>query len=447
LAAFPPIYDTMNDGSNEGWLRATPHVFQAGMGVASEHSALHIVIAGGGFAGVRLARLLARHGPRRDVAGRPVRVTLLDRQRAFTYTPLLYEVAAAKIAPEHATTPYRDLLWDGSVAVRQTTITGFDRERRVVHTEDGEIPYDRLVLAVGAASTLPHIVGAHSNAPGGLAAHALPFMNLPDAEAIRARLTTRFRAAAHAAESVTIVVAGGGAKGVELIFDLADFAERRLAPAYGIAPDQLRLVLVNGDERLMTDLPPYFDRDARAAMRARGIRLVGGRFVVGADADRVYLDDGRSIAARTLIWTAGITAHPLIRALGVPLVDGALRVTKQLQLPGFPTVYAAGDCVYMDDGRGKRRPATASLAQQQGRFLARALAADLAGEPLPAFRYAPRGQIIKLGDGDAIAQLGGGPHAPHFTGRAAHVLRDGLDLVEVPGIAQKRGALRDLLRR
>ena len=412
------------------------------MGVVSEHSALHIVIAGGGFAGVRLARLLARGGPRRDAAGQPVRVTLIDRQRAFTYTPLLYEVAAGKIAPEHATTPYRDLLWDSTVAVRQTTITGFDLERRIVRTEGGEVPYDRLVLAVGAVSTLPH--GSDGS---GLGAHALPFMNMPDAEAIRTRLIARFRAAAHATEGVTIVVAGGGAKGVELVFDLADFAERRLAPACGIPRDQVRLVLVNGEERLMADLPPYFDQEARAAMRERGIRLIRKRFVVGADAGRVHLDDGRSVAARTLIWTAGITAHPLVRALGVPLVDGALRVTTHLQLPGFPAVYAAGDCVWMDDGQGRRHPATASVAQQQGRFVARALAADLAGEPLPAFHYAPRGQIIKLGDGDAIAQVGGGPHAPHFTGRAAHALRSGLDLVEVPGIAQKRGALRDFLQR
>lgn len=409
--------------------------------MATERSTLHIVIAGGGFAGVRLARRLAREGPRRDAAGRPVRVTLIDRQRAFTYTPLLYDVAAGKAAPAHATTPYRDLLWDGSVAVRQAAITGFDLERRVVAAEGGEIAYDRLVIALGAASTLPR--GSNGS---GLAAHALPFMNLPDAEAIRTRLIARFRTASRASEGVTIVVAGGGAKGVELIFDLADFTERRLAPACGIAPDQIRLVLVNGEERLMADLPPHFDRAARAAMRERGIRLIQRRFVVGADGERVRLDDGRTIAARTLIWTAGITAHPLIPTLGVPLTEGTLRVAPTLQLPGYPAVYVAGDCVWMDDGTGKRRPATASLAQQHGRFLARALAADLAGAPIPAFRYAPRGQIIKLGDGDAIAQLGGGPHAPHFTGRAAHALRGGLDLFEVPGIAQKRGTLRDFLR-
>src|SRR6476469_45696 len=101
------------------------------------HSAL--VIAGGGFAGVRLARLLMRNGPRTDAAGRPVRVTLIDRNAAFTYTPLLYEVAAGKAAPEHVTVPYRDLLWDRSITVTQVKITGFNLARRVVLTDDGEI--------------------------------------------------------------------------------------------------------------------------------------------------------------------------------------------------------------------------------------------------------------------------------------------------------------------
>ncbi|MGI8857298.1 MAG: hypothetical protein ACR2JW_16265, partial [Thermomicrobiales bacterium] len=130
-----------------------------------------------------------------------------------------------------------------------------------------------------------------------------------------------------------------------------------------------------------------------------------------------------------------------------PLVGDALRVSESLQLPGHPAVYAAGDCVWMESDTGTRHPATASLAQHHGRFLARALAADLAGLPLPVFRAAPRGQIIKLGDGNAIAQLGSGPHAPYFTGRAAHALRSGFDLIEVPGLAQKQGALRDFLRR
>ena len=403
---------------------------------------IHIVIAGGGFAGVRLARLLARNGPRTAASGRPIQITLIDRKEAFTYTPLLYEVAAGKVAPEHATTPYRDLLWDRTVAVRQAEITGFDLARGVVRTNDGDVSYDRLVLALGAASTLPR-----GSDDSGLAARALPFMNLPDAEAIHAGLAARLRAASAAGEGVTVVVAGGCAKGVELIFDLADRAERRLAPAFGIPPEQVRLVLVDGAGRLMADLPPAFDRDARAAMHARGIRLIQGRFVVGADDARIRLDDDRTIAARMLIWTAGITAHLLVRALGLPLADGALRVNAHLQLPEHSAVYAAGDCVWIDDGAGTRRAATASLAQQHGRFLARALAADLAGLPLPTFRYAPRGQIIKLGDGNAVAQLGSGPHAPHFTGRAAHAFRSGFDLLEVPGIAQKRGTLRDFLRR
>lgn len=411
-------------------------------------SVLHVVIAGGGFAGVRLARLLARNGPRDDAEGRAVRVTLLDRSAAFTYTPLLYEVAAGKADPRNATTPYRDLLWDdGIVAFRQAEITGIDLAGRVVRTDAGEMPYDRLVLAPGAFATLPRGEVGIS-----LAAHALPFMNLRDAEAIRDRVRAQFRRTtgmpAPPPGMLTFVIAGGGPKGVELVFELADFIERHLVPEYGVPRDWVRLVLVDMEGRLMPEMPPAYDRAAQDAMRRRSImRLLLNTRIVGADGHAVHLDGGRTLPAETLIWAAGITAHPLVRALGLPLWDNALAVTDALQLPDYPEVYAAGDAVRTDDGAGRRVAATACLAQQHGRFLARALAADLAGEPLPAFRHTPRGNIIKLGEGNAVAQLGGGEHSPHFTGRAAYALRSAFDLVEVPGLAQKRGALADLLNR
>ena len=405
--------------------------------------ACQIIIAGGGFAGVRLARLLARNGPRTDAAGRPVRITLIDRHDAFTYTPLLYEVAAGKVAPAHATTPYRDLLWDRGVSLRRAEITGFDLARRIVHTGGRRSPLRP--ARAGARRGLHAAARQRGQRP------CRPRPPLHESAGCRDRSTRNSSPASArhrtAGEGVTVVVAGGGPKGVELIFDLADYAERRLAPAAGIARERVRLVLVDGERRLMNDLPPSFDRAARAAMRERGIRLIQGRFVVGADDTRVLLDDGHTIAARTLIWTAGITAHPLIRTLGLPLAGGRAPRHREPATAGL-SCRLRGRRLRLDgDRRRCRSPATASLAQQHGRFLARALAADLAGLPLPVFRAAPRGQIIKLGDGNAIAQLGSGPHAPSFTGRAAHALRSGFDLLEVPGIAQKRGTLGDFLRR
>ncbi len=296
---------------------------------------------------------------------------------------------------------------------------------------------------IGSSSSLPR----GSNASG-LATHALPFMDLADANTIRTRLAARFRLAKQRRlpGDLTVTIAGGGAKGVELVFDLADFCTRRLAPQYGLPADAIRLALVDGEERLMRELHPDFDRAARATMHERGIRLLQPLFVTGAEDDTVRLSDGRFIRARTLIWTAGITAHPLLRALGVPLRDNGVVVNGSLQLPDHPEVYVAGDCVRQDDGHGNRAPATASLAQQHGRFLARALAADLMGAPLPTFTYQPRGTIIKLDSGNAVAQIGG-PDAPRFTGRAASALRSAFDLVEIPGIGQRLGVLRDAARR
>jgi NADH dehydrogenase len=206
-------------------------------------------------------------------------------------------------------------------------------------------------------------------------------------------------------------------------------------------------VMVDGEGRLRHELDPVFDRAARAAMARRGIRLLQPLFVTGAAAGKVFLSDGRFIAARTLIWTAGIAAHPLLRALGVPLREHGVVVNPSLQLPGHPEVYVAGDCVRQDDGHGKRAPATASLAQQHGRFLARALAADLQGASMPTFTYTPRGAIIKLDSGNAVAQIGVEPGARRFSGRAASVLRSAFDLAEIPGIAQRLGVLRDTARR
>ena len=409
-------------------------------------AAFEIVIAGGGFAGVRLARLLMRNGPRHASDGRPVRVTLVDRNDYLTYTPLLYDVAGGSVDPRNAATPLRDLLWDEGVVLRQAEITGIDRERQMLRTSDGGVFYSRLVFALGAASTLPLV---DRDGSAGLLRRAVPFMTLNDANAIRLRVTRQCTAAATASAptpgDLTFTVIGGGPKGVELIFDLADLLERRLVPEYALPAERVRLLLVHDRDHLMSELSPGFDTAARAAMARRGIRLLEGTRIVGANDRRLLTADGRAIETQTVIWAAGIAPHPLVRELGVPLVDGGIPVDEHLRLPGDAAVYVVGDCARTDDGQGGRVPASAALAQQHGRFLARALAAELRDELLPAFRYVNRGNIVSFGGDDGYAEIGSGANALRFRGPAAAAARAALDLTEVPGLDQKRGALRDLL--
>ncbi len=415
-------------------------------GTTETRAAFEIVIAGGGFAGVRLARLLMRNGPRRAADGRPVRVTLVDRHDYLTYTPLLYDVAGGSVDPRNAATPLRDLLWDEGITLRQAEITGVDRERRVLRTGAGDVPYSRLVFALGAASTLPLV---DRDGTAGLLSRAVPFMTLDDANAIRLRVTRQCTAVATAAAptpgDLTFTVIGGGPKGVELIFDLADLLIRQLVPEYALPPERLRLLLVHDRDRLMSELSPGFDTAARAAMARRGVRLLEGVRVVGANDRRLLTADGRAIETQTVVWAAGIAPHPLVRELGVPLVDGGIAVDDHLRLPGDAAVYVAGDCARTDDGEGGRVPASASLAQQHGKFLARALAAELRDEPLPVFRRVDRGNIVTFGGDDGYAEIGSGPAALRFRGPAAAAARAALDLSEVPGLDQKRGTLRDLI--
>lgn len=411
----------------------------------TNHRAFEIVIAGGGFAGLRLAQRLMRVGPRHTADGRPVRVTLVARHDFFTYTPLLYEVAAGGVDPRHAAPALRDLLWDDTITVRQAEITEVDLGRRVLVTNGGDLPYDRLVFALGAASTLPL---ADRDGSAGLADRAVPFMTLDDANAIRVRLTRQCMTVATAAPTpgdLTFTVIGGGPKGVELAFDLADMLERRLLPEFALPRDRYRLVLVHDRDQMMSELSPGFDAAARAAMVRRGIRLIEGVRVVGANDRRLLTADGRAIETQTVIWAAGIAPHPLTRALGVPLVQGGVPVNDHLQLSDSPEVYVAGDNAYTDDGQGGRVPASASVAQQHGRFLARALAADVRSEPLPTFHHVERGNIVTFGGNDGYAEIGGGPAALRFRGPAAAAARAALDLTELPGLDQKRGTLRDLV--
>lgn len=407
----------------------------------TQQAPLNIVIAGGGFAGLRVARSLARNGPRTAMDGRAIRVTLVDRNAYFTYTPLLYDVAAAKVKAEHIAPPYHDLLWDNFVAVRQAMITGIDREQRALITSEGPIAYDRLVLAPGSIANPPSPRGMRN----GLDRYTMPFMTLSDANAIRERLRThclRLVGQPPSAGDLTFVVVGGGPRGVELIFDLANYLER-LMPAYGLDRARLRLVLIAGDDRLMEEFTPGFDRAARTAMTARGIRLLTGRYVIGAARDRVLLKGDRYVEAQNVIWAAGFASHPLLRDLGVSLVDHGVPVTATLQLPGHREIYIAGDAARSLDTHGKCLPATGSLAQQHGRFIAHALAADLTGQALPRFRYVERGHAVRFGEHSGYAELGAGRAAIHFRGPAASTFRTVFDLVELPGFAQKRGTAND----
>ncbi len=364
-----------------------------------------MVIVGGGFGGLYAALSLGRV---------PVRVTLLDRRNFHLFQPLLYQVATGALSPANIAAPLRSILRrQRNARVLLAEVTGFDAARRRVLLRDGEVPYDFLIVAAGASH---HYFGHPEwaeRAPG--------LKTVEDATEIRRRILLAFEAAerepapARRAAWLTFVVVGGGPTGVELAGALAEIARHTLRHDFRtINPAEARILLVEGTERVLPPYPPVLSRKAAESLAHLGVTVVTGAVVTDIQPDRVTLrhgDASEEIAARTLLWAAGVQASPLGKALqeaaGAEL-DRAGRVVvgPDLTLPGHPEVFVIGDLAHCRQPDGKPLPGVAPVAMQQGRYVAQAIQARLRGETVPPFRYRDRGNMATIGRAAAVADLG-----------------------------------------
>ncbi|MBW3602161.1 MAG: NAD(P)/FAD-dependent oxidoreductase [Actinobacteria bacterium] len=390
-------------------------------------SAPHVVVVGAGFAGLAAARALARAA---------VRVTVVDRHNYHTFQPLLYQVATAGLDPQDIGHSARGILVRRpGLAFRLGTVTRVDPGRRELCLADGDIlSYDYLVLAAGAVTSTYGIPG--------VAEHAHPLKTLPDALRLRNHLLRRFEAAAVRPELVddgalTVVVAGGGPTGVEMagaLVELFDLLLRRDFPR--LRADRARVVLVELEDHLLSAFAPGLRDSCVATLRRRGVQVRLGRAIERVDVTSVRLDDGEVVAAHTLVWTAGVRASPLAEALGAPTGPGGrVVVGPDLQVPGVPGVFAAGDMAVPEAGV---LPQLAPAAIQSGRHAARQIRRLLVGEPTRPFRYRDRGIMATVGRDAAVAQL---PAGVRVDGRPAWWAWLLLHLVELVGFRNRVSVL------
>jgi len=312
----------------------------------------HVVIVGGGFAGLRAARALRRA---------PVDVTLLDRRNHHVFQPLLYQVATAGLAAPEIAAPLRRILRRQSNAtVLMAEVVSVDLSRRVVVLADGEVPYDYLILATGAT----HSYFGHD----AWARHAPGLKSIEDALEIRRRLFVAFERAEREADAaarnvwLTFLVVGGGPTGVELAGTLAEIARHTLAREFRrIDPSQARVVLVEGTDRVLPPYPPGLSQRAREQLEGLGVEVRTSALVTGVDEGGVWLGAER-LAARTVLWAAGVAASPLGRSLGAA-VDrvGRVKVEKDLTLAGRPEVFVVGDLAVVEQ-EGRPVPGVAPAA-------------------------------------------------------------------------------------
>jgi NADH:ubiquinone reductase (H+-translocating) len=351
----------------------------------------HVVILGAGFGGLEAARALGRA---------PVRVTVVDRYNHHLFQPLLYQVATSVLNPGDITAPIRGVLRAPNTTVLLAEARSIDVGRKVVVCDAGELAYDALLLATGAT----HSYFGHPD----WAKHAPGLKTVDDALEIRRRVLLAFEAAEREAdperqrEWLTFIVIGGGTTGVELAGAVADLAQLTLRGEYRrVDTAQSRVLLLEGLPRLLSVYPEDLSAKARRVLEKRGVEVHTGTLVTGVDATGVQVGETR-IAARTILWGAGVAASPLTRSLGVPLDKaGRVKVLPTLAVPGHEGIFAVGDVVSLQQD-GQPVPGVAPAAKQMGRHVARNIRRQVQGRPLLPFRYRDRGSFAVVGRGAAV---------------------------------------------
>jgi NADH dehydrogenase len=360
-----------------------------------------VVIVGGGFGGLYAAQRLGRA---------PVDVTLVDRRNFHLFQPLLYQVATGGLSPGDIASPLRAVLSrQKNTRVLQAEVTGFDLANRRVLLRDGEVPYDTLIVAAGAAS---HYFGHPEWADA-----APPLKTVEDALEIRRRVFEAFEAAEKVEDPearrawLTFVVVGGGPTGVELAGALGELAHHTLKHDFRtFDPEEARVILLEGLERILPPYPGELSQAAVASLRKLGVEVRTGVQVSEIQGSRVSLktaDGEESLEARTVLWAAGMRASPLGPALaeaaGVePDRTGRLVVDPDLTVAGHPEVYVIGDLAHFAHQDGQPLPGVAPVAIQQGQYVAR----RLQGRAPAAFRYHDKGSLAVIGRHAAVAAIG-----------------------------------------
>jgi len=359
----------------------------------------HLVIIGGGFAGLWATRALA---------DAPVRITLVDRRNHHLFQPLLYQVATAGLSAPDIAAPLRHILGhQRNVEVRLGEVTAIDKTARSVALADGSaIAYDTLMLCTGAT----HAYFGHDE----WAADAPGLKTLDDAIALRRKLLLAFERAEAEPDPVrkaawlSFAVVGGGPTGVELAGTLAEIARHTLRNEFRhIDPASAKVRLVEAGPRVLSTFPEVLSLKARRQLEKLGVEVLTGTPVSDINAEGFQLGE-RFVDARTVVWAAGVAASPLARTLEVPL-DRAGRVPVQpdLTVAGHPEIFVAGDLAALTQADGKPVPGVAPAAKQMGKHVARIVRARLENAASPgAFKYQDFGNLATIGRMAAIVHLG-----------------------------------------
>ncbi len=357
---------------------------------------LQVVIVGGGFGGLEAAKKLA---------GQDVRVIVIDRTNYHLFQPLLYQVATAALSPADIAAPVRAILsrWN-NMEVILAEVELVDIEAKKIKTTDLEIPYDFLILATGAR----HSYFGHNEweklAPG--------LKSLEDAIELRRRLLMAFEYAEKITDdaarkaAMTFVIIGGGPTGVEMAGAIAEIARYTLAKDFRhIDPSQARVILIEGEPRLLASFPEDLSASARKQLVDLGVEVRTSVCATNLTETGLQIGD-EFIPCRVKIWAAGNNASFVGKTLGVPIDRvGRVMVNDDLTIPGHPEVQVIGDLANFSHQTGQPLPGVSPVAMQQGRHAAKNILRMIKQREPQRFRYWDKGSMATIGRNKAVADL------------------------------------------
>lgn len=359
----------------------------------------HVVIVGAGFGGLEAAR---------GLADTPARITVIDKRNHHLFQPLLYQVGTASLATSEIAWPIRYLLCrHGNVTTLLGNVVGVDADHKTLLVEnENSISFDTLILATGAR----HAYFGHDEwepyAPG--------LKTLEDATKIRRRILSAFEQAewatndAERAKLLTFVIIGAGPTGVELAGTIAELAHDTLRGDFrNFDTGSARVILIEAGSRILAGFTEDLSDYAQRALTRLGVEVRLGHAVSKCTQDGVELG-GEFLAAKTIIWAAGVAASPAAEWLHVPADRaGRVLVEPDLTVSGYPNIFVIGDTAHVESADGKLVPGVAPAAKQEGQYVARVILTRLRGENFKkAFFYKNAGNLATIGKRAAIVDFG-----------------------------------------
>ncbi len=392
---------------------------------------LHVLILGGGFAGVFTARRLRHILPEADIE-------LINLTNYFVFQPLLPEVASGTITARDAVTPLRSLL--KGVKFRMAGIQHIDTDRQCVHVVQADkhhlvkVSYDHLVIACGLRTNL-------SLMPG-IVEHGFMMKDLSDAYTLRNHIIQCLEYADMCDDPklkeilLNFVVVGGGFSGVETAGEVLEMLHKTLKHYPGIRKKEVRLLLIHKGSRLLPELPASLGKYAQNKLEKYGTELLLNTTAMSATANAVYLEDGHSVPTATLILTIGTEASSIARTLPVELQHERIPADQYLRVKSLRNVWALGDAAMVplgDDASAGYAPPTAQFAVREAKQLAENIAAQIRETNMQPFYLKPRGMMASVGYYRAVAEFFG----MRFSGFHVWLLWRGFYLMMIPNLTTR----------